>query len=583
MENKPKNREWVKNAAIIFLAVLLVLTFFSNTIMNRSLPEAATEYVQSGPITAKVRGTGTVESQGNYEVKAPQTREIRAVMVKSGQQVETGDVLFVLGDGDSAEIETLTDQIRQLRLSYQQTAVGATNYGGQLQKAQTRYNNAVAAEAAALAQLNGNPDFQSALTALESSKTELASAELNYKLANETALQSIDSLASAFSDFSLEAEKCGADAASMTTLNDARFALNSAREALISADGSANSVSVALTKLETADNAIMQFALQNPDLFVSDPDLGVMYDALAPYFDMANSYLSDEARNNDVVDTISALQKAIERNTSAQNLYDGFSSMFTDSYNAAVAERQAAEAALKTLQDSADDYNRQAALTGLSLQDLSYQIERAQQKLNELTGGSDNQILSNVSGTVSEISVTAGTTATKDQVIAKIEVPDMGYTLSFSVTTDQAKRLRPGDSASVTSFYWGSTIEATLSAIKPDPKNPQTNRLLEFDVTGDVTAGTQLSLAIGERSATYDIIVPNSSIRSDANGKFVLVVQAKNSPLGNRYFAKRVNVEVIASDDNNSAVTGSLNYGDYVITTASAPIKSGDQVRMAEG
>ena len=31
MEFKPKNREWVKNAAIIFLAVLLVLTFFSNT------------------------------------------------------------------------------------------------------------------------------------------------------------------------------------------------------------------------------------------------------------------------------------------------------------------------------------------------------------------------------------------------------------------------------------------------------------------------------------------------------------------------------------------------------------------------
>ena len=35
METKVKNRDWVKNAAIIFLAVLLVLTFFSNTIMNR--------------------------------------------------------------------------------------------------------------------------------------------------------------------------------------------------------------------------------------------------------------------------------------------------------------------------------------------------------------------------------------------------------------------------------------------------------------------------------------------------------------------------------------------------------------------
>ena len=118
METKVKNRDWVKNAAIIFLAVLLVLTFFSNTIMNRSLPEVATEYVRSNTITAKVRGTGTVESQGVYEVKAAETREIRAVMVKSGQKVETGDVLFVLGEGDSAEIEAAQEQLRQLKLSY---------------------------------------------------------------------------------------------------------------------------------------------------------------------------------------------------------------------------------------------------------------------------------------------------------------------------------------------------------------------------------------------------------------------------------------------------------------------------------
>ena len=42
-EQKVKNRGWVKNVAIIFLAVMLVLTFFSNTIMNASLPEAAVQ------------------------------------------------------------------------------------------------------------------------------------------------------------------------------------------------------------------------------------------------------------------------------------------------------------------------------------------------------------------------------------------------------------------------------------------------------------------------------------------------------------------------------------------------------------
>ena len=31
MENGTKRREWVKNAIIIFLVVMLLLTFFSNT------------------------------------------------------------------------------------------------------------------------------------------------------------------------------------------------------------------------------------------------------------------------------------------------------------------------------------------------------------------------------------------------------------------------------------------------------------------------------------------------------------------------------------------------------------------------
>ena len=79
MESKPKNREWVKNAAIILLAILLVLTFFSNTWRNHNLPEVATANVSGGPIVAKVRGSGTVISAGSYQVVAQRTQEIRAV------------------------------------------------------------------------------------------------------------------------------------------------------------------------------------------------------------------------------------------------------------------------------------------------------------------------------------------------------------------------------------------------------------------------------------------------------------------------------------------------------------------------
>jgi len=101
-------------------------------------------------------------------------------------------------------------------------------------------------------------------------------------------------------------------------------------------------------------------------------------------------------------------------------------------------------------------------------------------------------------------------------------------------------------------------------------------------VEGDVAAGDQLTLAIGEKSRNYELIVPNSAIRSDANGYFVLVLQSKASPLGTRYVANRVDIQKVAEDDQNTAVTGGLVSYDYVITTASAPVESGDLVRLPE-
>ena len=144
------------------------------------------------------------------------------------------------------------------------------------------------------------------------------------------------------------------------------------------------------------------------------------------------------------------------------------------------------------------------------------------------------------------------------------------------------QRLKPGDTATVSNYYWGNQIVATLESIKSDPKNPQTNKLLTFTIEGDVSAGSELTISVGQKSANYDLIVPNSAIRSDTNGSFVLVIESKNSPPGNRYIAHRVDVKVLAEDDVNSAVTGELGFGDYVITTSNAPVKNGDQVRLAD-
>ena len=58
-----KRKDHLKNAIIAFLVIMLILTLFSNTFMNYTLPEVATTNITSGSISPQIRGTGTHEAQ----------------------------------------------------------------------------------------------------------------------------------------------------------------------------------------------------------------------------------------------------------------------------------------------------------------------------------------------------------------------------------------------------------------------------------------------------------------------------------------------------------------------------------------
>ena len=117
VQEKSKKRELIKTIAIIFLVIMLLLTFFSQTIMNHSLPEVATQVVQSGTINAKIRGSGTVAANESYEVMIEQTREVRSVCVKTGEKVEEGTLLFVMGDMESQEMREAQNALAEAELN----------------------------------------------------------------------------------------------------------------------------------------------------------------------------------------------------------------------------------------------------------------------------------------------------------------------------------------------------------------------------------------------------------------------------------------------------------------------------------
>lgn len=636
METKPKNRAWVKDAAIVFLVVLLILTFFSNTIMNHSLPEVATQMVTDGTVTAKVRGTGTVEALGDHKVKAKSNLNIAKVMVKAGQEVNAGDVLFILGAADDDELDAAIQELENLQTQYQQSALNVPIMDqfvaerNALDKAKKAADDAYSAWKLAEKNLDEamedeNSPVRGLLEDKDKIEKELTAAQ--QKLEQEKlVLSSVESvLNEAMTDYNQKYTKWKEEEFNVPdvtpttppTPDSGGTGGTGGGEAEKTTESAGENVPAASDEMPAVDPVVVA----DPDVLVAAAENILMRpfakvgtntgtDSSAEPDDVKEARLRVEALQaeykakqeehvTDTVDTdlsglqrvqyitrkqykVDTLQLKLKAINDQLNKYGGNTANVEATKQAYLDALDSYEEAQYSLNKQVESQNRSIASAGVGLSAISKQIERQQEKIKKLSGeGDENTITANVSGTVSEVNCTAGDTVIKDDILCAIEVPDMGYTVSFSVTNDQARRLHVGDTASISNFYWGNQIEATLASIQTDKKNPTTNKTLTFNLEGDVNSGSELTISVGQKSARYDTIIPNSAIRTDSNGSFVLAVTEKSSPLGNRYIAKRVNIEVQAADDTSSAVTADLSYGDYVITTASAPVASGDMVRLS--
>ena len=597
-ENGKKKREWVKTAAIIFLTVMLILTFFSQTIMNYSLPEVATQYVSSGTITAKIRGSGRVESGDPYEVKVEQSRKVASVEVRTGDEVEKGTILMYLEDVESDEIKAAQEALQAAR---KEVEAAQDAYNQALLKEDITSTDIYAANRGVSAetyrrQINS---FQSLIKNLEDELKPLEdrAAELNGMIKDfdtqESYETSLDSATAARVPAAEQAMKNaeGAKTAAENAFNAAQNELNAAQSELDAAQGTSADVQTPESGTVSDGNA----RVSGGNAAAADPAL----------IEALKAKVAELTRKRD---------EAAQKLSEAQNAYNAA----VNNYNTAVSEdagrkgsnvhanlasqKAAVQIELYNVQKQIDEKtqektNRQEELQALlkditnvlgldsylnAIKDAQEKVEKAQAVVDEQTAKDMGAtITAPISGTVTAINVTSGNSTSPSTPVVVMQPQGKGYTLSFSVTNEQARRLSVGDQADLVNSWRYDDIKVTLASIKPDKDDPGQKKELTFDVTGSVTPGQTLNLSVGQKSANYDLIVPNSAIREDNNGKFILIVESKSSPLGTRYTASRVDVEVLASDDTQSAISAALYGYEFVITTSTKPVEAGKLVRLA--
>lgn len=562
-----KRREWVKNAAIIFLSVMLVLTFFSNTFMNYSLPEVAAQYVQSGTITAKIRGTGTVESGDPYNVKISETRTISSVLVKTGDKVEKGAPLLLLEDKESKELTDAQAALDKAMLDFELALLSGDISNSTFQNVQngnvasinTYQSRIVAAEAEIDRWQKQVDEATNAINQLKTAQVNVdaggtpdTGSEQNKVNAAQAALNS--------DEVKIAKDKISEWQAAQATCQATIDKYNENIASSVSGNGFVNQVTKDEYQLALKNREQYQSLINERQAFINNnPDKVKAYDEKVKALADANKALADK-------------QNSKENSTNSLTVQ-------TQNWQTELDKRNIQ---LKAAQDT-----KEQLLKDISTElNLDYQLDSLQKQRDDIAKLQENAVGASIeapiSGTITSVTVKAGDEAQPDTALVTMQPEGKGFTMSFSVTNDQAKRLSVGDKADLVNSWRYSDMDITLASIKPDTTDPGQKKLLTFDITGDeVTPGQSLNVSVGQKSANYDLIVPNSAIREDSNGKFILIVESKSSPLGNRYVATRVDVEVLASDDTQSAVSGALYGYEFVITTSTQPVEAGKLVRLA--
>ncbi|MCR5719811.1 MAG: HlyD family efflux transporter periplasmic adaptor subunit [Lachnospiraceae bacterium] len=571
-DKKNKRKEWIKNLAIIFLVILLILTFFSNTIMNYSLPQVATQYVENGNITTRVRGSGTVETGDLYNVCVKETRKVKSLAVKVGDKVQEGDILLYLDEAESSESEAARKKVKEAEDAFDTALIGflkendvsVINSAKSGQSIETYMNKISAAR----------KEKEAADTKVDDLTNKSASIQNkidNYPASNANVTNETNAYNNA---------KAAADAAetNLTVCQNALDEINRYIERIGGSDGESGEIGYYTALYDT----------------VSNNDAQNFKSIIETKKQEYNSYLSKQIEAKKKVDDATTQKanadlnlKQAENNLNNKKSQGDTTGKINELKNQKAKYDEELEKAKEEQAKKVKAFENLLAEVNISdsIKRNYEAITEAKEELAKLSTSefADDTLKAPISGTIANIGAAAGKEISAAAEVMQIQPEGKGYTMKMDVTTEQSKIVSVGDKATPVNTWADDDIDITLKSIKVSEKDPAKMKTLIFEMEGEnIVAGHEMSVQVGQRTQSFDLIVPNSAIREDNNGKFVLVITQKSSPLGNRYIATREDVTVLASDDTKSAISGAIDAWQYIITTANKPVEPGDQVRLNE-
>lgn|GEM_PF-622527 len=615
---KSGKRKWVITFAVVFLVIVALLTFFSNTIMNMSLTKVSAQWPQWGTISVSNRASGVVEAVKTVEVKAFDTRKVEQVFAYDYYEVMEGDLLLTLEPvTQSDDLDALKKELEEIELQ--------RYYDGKMPVHAPDYSSF-------------EDMIESADTALTEAKTALSNAQ-NKSTIVSTAQTTVNTSSALIIQLTSEIEALSTLKA---TLEQELSELQYERDEAVAALEQEWADAIADKETEHTDAVTLKEQERDAALDVLAQDLAAAQAALdaVPEGDDNTAEQAEVDRLTGEIETVTAqyqgeieaidlqyqgeieainlqYQEAVDAakaqyqpqidqhnvditRTDSQ-LSSNSTQLVTEQTKLAEAEAKLAEAEMyPTVTDAEKAVSRaekslQQAKTALSDQKQLDWIESEKAKKqkedddkylqdlkDKITAMEKNmgitEIRAPISGQLTGFSVNPGQELMKDQILGMIIDLNGGYKADFIYSTEQARRMSVGMQLNANMYQADRVI---VTRILPNPSDPRNSRIVSTSVEGEnMWVGGTIDVTFDDYNQSYECMVPNSAIHEDSSGKFVYVLTTKSGPLGERHIASKVTVEVLATDGRNSALDPAAIQGGQIITRTEKPIENGDQVRL---
>lgn len=591
-------RAKVIKAMIAFVAILAVLTFFSNTIMNLTIPKVMGTYASRGNLSYSNSARGTIEVDNKTEVKGLDNRTVEEVLVTNYDIVSKGDPILTLKSiEESSELESKRTELTNLQRTAEYEARTPDNSNDF-----TTYYDSINSAKATLEEAQDTLDKVRNRGNVEAANQAIIDEESVKEVSLEA---SVNAAAETVEDIQKQIDEINAQIAPLQSQIDVYIALGTPTPSPTPIPGTEapaeTTPETSADPVETSPDGtpVETTPAETTPVYVPDLDADGL-DKNSPTYEMDKLLfkihgLEDEravleaelAGAQQRLDEASAeLAECKGKIAAAQAEIDALASLpsETSAQNAVTAAQNAVTSAQKALSDAQTNAGITADKNADTIADRNKEIEKLEEEIAALEAAAKiTTITAPADGYVYNIAVSAGDNlAAKDVIAYILPETDRICSVTFKFTASAAQNIYIGMSLEVTSGFING---CTVSSMKPDPDDPRGTRIVKCVVDGnDAWPGEEITVNAGKGNDNYKCVVPASAVNQDNSGDFVYVIEGSSTPLGDKYVVRRVDVTIEATDGASTAIKGEGldKYDVMIVVRAEKPLEDGQRVRLED-